>query len=216
MRGCGFKIDFSQYLVLQEICAYFWLRFEFQSHDPWQAHNCRGTKDISNVMAPLFQSAASEVLLPSNVWLIVFMCRNLQQIYFSRTFPPQLDSNSTLLPLLKTNYQLYLLVEVVAVLLLPQVVQAIMWFFLSFYRYSFLRYLKSLVLYGSCKITTLYSVNVVAVEDVDLLDRDDYKSLSLNIVMLCLCCLSGVTILKYAELEGKLKIHTAGGQRFVS
>jgi hypothetical protein len=28
--------------------------------------------------------------------------------------------------------------------------------------------------------------------------------------------LSGVTIFKYAELEGKLKIHTAGGQRFVS
>jgi hypothetical protein len=67
-------------------------------------------------------------------------------------------------------------VEVVAVLLLQQVVQAIMWFFLSFYRYSFLRYLKVLVLYGSCTIMTLYSVNVVAVENVELLDGDDYKS----------------------------------------
>jgi hypothetical protein len=148
-------------------------------------------------MAPLFQSAASEVLPPSSIWFIVSMCRNLQQIYFSRTFHPQLDSNSTLLPLLKTNYQLYLLVEVAAVLLLQQVVQAIMWFFLSFCRYSFHRYLKYLVLYGSCTITTLYSVNVVAVENLELLDGDDYKSLSLP--YLCLCCMSGVTIVKYAD-----------------
>ena len=145
-------------------------------------------------MAPLFQSAASEVLPPSSIWFIVFMCRNLQQIYFFRTFHPQLDSNSTLLRLLKTNCQLYLLVEVVAMLLLQQAVQAIMWFFLNFCRYSFLRYLKSLVVYGCCIITTLYSVNVVAVENVDLLDGDDCKSLSLKI-----CCMSGVTILKYAE-----------------
>jgi hypothetical protein len=150
-------------------------------------------------MAPLFQSAASEALPPSSIWFTVFMCRNLQLIYFSRTFHPQLDSNSTLLPLLKTNYQLYLLVEIVAVLLLQQVVQAIMWFFLSFCRYSFLRYLKSLVLYGSCTIMTLYSVYVVAVENVELLDGNDYKSLSLKMVMLFLCCMSGVTILKYAE-----------------
>jgi len=129
-------------------------------------------------MALLIQFAASEVLPPSSIWFTVCMCRNLQQIYFSRTFHPQLDSNSTLLPLLKTNYQLYLLVEVVVVLLLQQVVQAIMWFFLSFYRYSFFRYLKSLVLCGSCQITTLYSVNVVAVENVELLDEDDYKPFS--------------------------------------
>jgi hypothetical protein len=49
-----------------------------------------------------------------------------------------------------------LLVEVAAVLLLQQVVQAIMWFFLSFCRYSFLRYLKSLGLYDSCTIMTLF------------------------------------------------------------
>jgi len=55
-----------------------------------------------------------------------------------------------------------------------------MWFFLSFYRYSFLRYIKSLVLYGFCKITTLYSVNVIAIENVKLLDGDDYKPLSQN------------------------------------
>jgi hypothetical protein len=94
-----------------------------------------------------------------------------------------------------------LLVEVVAVLLLQQVVQAIMWFFLSFCRYSFLRYLKFLVVCGSCTIMTLYSVNVVAVENVEFLDGDDYKFLSLKIVMLlCLCCLSGVTFLKYEVL----------------
>jgi len=112
MHGCGFKLDFSHYLVLQKICAYFWLRAEFQSHDP-----CRHTTaEVQKTY--LFQSAAFEVLPPSSMWFIVFMCRNLQQIYFSRTFHPQLDSNSTLLPLLKTNCQLYLLVEVVEVLLL--------------------------------------------------------------------------------------------------
>jgi len=45
----------------------------------------------------------------------------------------------------------------------------------------------------------LYSVNMAAAENVELLVGDDYYSLSLKIVTLCLCCRSGVTVLKYVE-----------------